>query len=463
MIAFIDILTIIISTFFLLHILKKVSNNARSLIYLIFFVLYVLPLYLDYSIGFSDLSYGGKSYYGFIVSRGDVLTVLVYDFLLIISQGVLACYNIKRKTSESLYVGTLYNKKVLITLIAGMVFPAFCVVSLLGHIGMLYTFQWRELGLFPTGGVYSVIEQFCYVGVCCSLLLLFVRRRLMLLKLTSLVFLYINICIQGKRSIMFFAILITVVMLYLVMVDRISLKKPIKLYLASLTIIAACCIAFMIVSSSLVKMERGYDITDTNKIMSTLRVDFFRDDRVRMAIYSAIHPDDISILQYPGQTILSNILSLKPLNHFAEFLGLDIYSYQVHFTYALTDSKQQTILDPDSFGWMTVTFMAEIISNFGVILSFLIIPFILLSFSKLLDLFGYPLNCLTCFYFLLVCLFDFTYSIYFFEILAIVIIYRNYKLHKNKRIICYENGTLKPRISKEAPSSDNRSVYVKHL
>ena len=70
--------------------------------------------------------------------------------------------------------------------------------------------------------------------------------------------------------------------------------------------IASLLATMVIILSVMVKTQsRGYSGIMT--IYSTLRIDIFRDDTIKMAIYGMINPNEIKILDFPFQSYLMQI------------------------------------------------------------------------------------------------------------------------------------------------------------
>lgn len=87
-----------------------------------------------------------------------------------------------------------------------------------------------------------------------------------------------------------------------------------------------------------------------------IRIDFFRDQRVKMAIYSELYPHQMKILSYPGQSFVFVGTFYIPRS-----MWLDKpYPYAQYFTSALFFS------DAKLWGWgMTTSIYDEFIANFG--------------------------------------------------------------------------------------------------
>lgn len=378
----------------------------------------------------ADYSYSG--WWGFITPRKDWFTNIIFDLLFITTIYSLIGKNERR---ARLNIRNTESIKVNIAPYLGLIamIPPMAVIVLLHRPAMLYAFQWRELELFPTTGSYATIEKITYIAVSCSVLLLFTKSRYgLFVKLFSIACLLTNICIQGKRAILFFAIINIVIVLY-------SKVKDSKINVKKMLIIGSVCLAlcvaflsFMISMTVSVKLDRGYDPNNTSAIYTTTRIDFLRDDRVRLSIYLKAHPDEVQVMQYPTQSLWSDVFSFIPLNYVASAAKLNLYSYQTYFTHALERKKADSKMDVENHSYMTVTFISEIISNFGILLAFFILPYLCRWFANKAEKYPYPLNAMILCIFVSLNMFDFTYMAYYIE--AVVVLCWLYNRSSKRRL-----------------------------
>lgn len=425
MIQIIDIITFILSTFWLLKNVINIGKGSRFLIGILVYVFYVLPLGLDWLYEMADYSYA-RDRVGFILPRQDFLTNLIYDILMLLT---LYCVFYKNKIqmirgrSSMDFNGSWFKMIMYI----GMIFPAVATVVLLKAPQMLFAFQWRELGIYESEGSYATIERFTYLGITCSILLLFSKSEKNaiisnVLKVVDIVFIYINVCIQGKRAILFYAIINLLLMFYFRLEKWRIEGKNILVRVIPILFLSVIGFVFMVGFSSFVKSERGYE-EGTSTMYTTTRIDMFRDDRVRMAIYYSIYStfdsNVPSIVSYPCQTYAADVLSFIPFNYIADYLGYKGASYQTRFTHVLIGKDPDRGIEKGT-AWMTVTTFAEVISNLGVLLAFILIPFLCVKFSSLVDKYAYPNNALILSCFVLLQLFDFTYVSVFIEFTIIL-------------------------------------------
>lgn len=351
----IDIITIVISSIIAYSCFKKISGNMYCIIYAIFFIFYVFPLFLDYIVLFPDYSLQ-KRYYGFNLSYRDSYTRIVYDVLLIIIQ-----YAFSRKVRQHVNCENrpgIFNNDHLWFLVLGMIIPTILVFILGINYNILFSFGWREMELYTYNSATHIVEEFSYFGVFSSILLLFnKKKRTVFINTLCFIFLYINLCLQGKRSILFFAIVIACILLIPGVRDVKRKDKKKMLLVAALSIIG---VAIMIGLTIYVKVSvRGWDENDAVDLYTMTRIDFFKDDRVRFAIYSFLYPEKVTILKEFGQTVFPTITWFYPLNSILAQNGYVYLNYQEYFSSALQDVV--------SHAFMTTCYFAELISNFGVL------------------------------------------------------------------------------------------------
>lgn len=404
---YIDIATIFLSIYFLLQAMIYLAGKSIFIIYILLYVFYILPLDLDYLISFP--AYLNPRHHGFYISHDDALTRVIYDFALLWTQFCIIRY-FKGKKIAIIAGETVAKKNYVKYLIVGMVLPPILTIVVLHNPAMLYTFQWNELDIFTIHRLFSYVEQLTYIGICCAVLYLFSDKHTKMkwvLNALALLFAYINICIQGKRGILFFAL----VMFFLVIFYKNNTKRDFNLFKFRNIIVVIIGLAvcfFMIAMSIDVKLERGYA---EDMIVDALRIDFFRDDRVRMAIFSELYPNRMHILDWHGQTIFYNITLIWPINLICiNFFGMRLLNYQ-QFISAAVQGIRFT-----GDGYMTPTLFAEGISNIGIVLGILIMPFICIWFSKQIDKYPYPLNALVIASFLLLNMFSINYIMLFLEL-----------------------------------------------
>jgi len=116
-------------------------------------------------------------------------------------------------------------------------------------------------------------------------------------------------------------------------------------------------------------------------LYDNLRIDFFRDNRVEMAVFAMLHPERMQILDYRGQSLLYDVLFFVPRSMWPD----KPWPYAIYFT-----SSMLTLYPPRSLGWgMTTSWLDEMVANFGW-WGMLAAPLSLLAACRYGDSFRWP-------------------------------------------------------------------------
>lgn len=432
MLEFYEIIVIIASIIMATNSVKNnlKTNRAIYIIHLLFFFVFVLPLLLDYAIGYP--SYSGRLY-GFSMSYNDTPTRYLYATYLLVSQCIMLIvgnskliFN-KCNINSNQKVKKCINKKLLsfsnennkyvdfVLFCASFITVALVLVFPMGK-DILWNFGWRDLGVVIEGQkYYSTVEKLSYISVVSALIYLFSKKSRISIKIIFIALIYMSISVQAKRSIIFFVGV--VILAYLLFNSNMNKKKWIY-------ILGIISIIGVLYYSIYVKMNlRGY--AGFENVYTTLRIDFFRDDTVKMVIYSLLNPNIINILEYPGQSIIMQIGSLFPL----PFLGVPSIGYN----YYLTSSLIGVSLD-NNINWMTTSIFDEMLSNFGFF-GFWIAPTVLSIFARIADKQSTKLIPITISVVMLLLMYSPSYIMWFIQFwLFIVIIERKFRVKKRNSI-----------------------------
>lgn len=420
MVSVIDIFTAFVSIIVLSKSIAKARSSARHLFYVLFFAVAVTPLILDYAIGFPNyFSWEtGLRLSGFVLSSEDAATRILYDVYLLIFPLVLFNVRFKRLRMTELPIRDDENQKgrgalkrgVFVLLAFLAVFPILLVVLLPMPNELLIEWGWRDSGLISidTNPYYYSVEKLTYVGVVSSIMLVLNRRndgKYNIFSLFWLLFLYMNMCIESKRSIIFFAYIVAVCYLMCT-----SSRKSFK----RIGFAALIAIVLFVSFSVFVKINyRGY--VDMEAIYTSLRIDFFRDDTIKMAIFSVLNPSRISILQYPFESYLLQIGYLFPLG----FIGVPKMEYNLLFTCALQGVPLSTGLN-----YMTTSMLDEVVSNFGII-GFVVAPIFSALLADLCDGRNPIVKTLYVSIYTLLLMYSLSYILWFVEAAVVAIVYIN--------------------------------------
>lgn len=426
-----DYITAIISILLFSFNVKKILKDTRYIIYCIFFVFYVFPLMLDCFVmppRYID------AHREFAPGQMDLKTRAIYDVLILLLQIFLLYFKKEKSRNfssirESLDIEFPQILKILfvINLLIGP------LLALLNRypIKLFFVLQAREgmRTIWSTLNLngYTYVEMFTYSAVASGLLLIFDNIK-KVKKLPYTIFymllLYINLCLEGKRAILFFAAII-VFLIFLIRPNKnqVSKKKQKrKFYL--IIIVAIIVVAFSIIFTVYVNTtSRGMKVVELDIIYEVIRVDFLRDDRVRMAIFSLLHPERQKILDYPMQSILVWPFTIVPVCYLVRRIRGKFYTY-THYISAIFRNTPVEI----TAAYMTPTIYAELISNMGIVLGTVLMAFFCWKIVQASKNYGYPYNVLIITCFIQFLMFDISYIMVYVEFVLLAILLKKYNI-----------------------------------
>lgn len=434
-----DYITAIISLLLFLFNVKKILKDTRYVIYCIFFAFYVFPLVLDC---FVMVPRYIDAHRGFAYGQMDLPTRAIYDVLILLLQLFLLYFKKEKKSIFSSSFETIsieYSKSLKILLIINLLIGP--IIALINHypIELFFVLQAREgmrtiWGTLDLNG-YTYVEMLTYNAVVSGLLLIFDNIK-KTHELPNMVFyillLYINLCLEGKRAILFFTALV-VFLIFLLHPDKQQIstkkakqKKNRKFYLIIIIaiIVVICSIGFTIYVNM---TSRGMSVVDFDIIYVVTRVDFLRDDRVRMAIFSFLHPERQKILDYPMQSILVWPFTIVPLDYFVRNFIAKFYTYSDYISAVLRNTPVES-----TTSFMTPTIYAELISNMGIVFGTISMCFFCWKIIQLSKKYGYPYNVLIITCFIQFLMFDMSYVVIFVEFVWLAIILKKYNIKFGK-------------------------------
>lgn len=413
-----DFFAVIVSAYLCVRNYKNFTLSARYIMYFFFVLFYVFPLALDCFYMMPDYT-RTRTYYGFNLSYNDPATRIIYDTAILFSQHVLLHFQCRTAPVNCTTVE--FSKKTgrrhVVVFVFFMLLPILLTFVLPVNKAILFFFQWREMQAFPVNSAISFLEKLSFIGVTSSLLILLDKRNKKILRFMSLVCVCCNICIQGKRAILFFSVVVTVIILIPGLRNcYLTIKKRRKL-MRILSVSAVVAGIIMVIMTIWVKVtSRGYSANEAAYMYTTVRIDFLRDDRVRMAIYSLLNPNKIHILDYPGQTIWPIPVWTFPFDYIFGHIGINPPSYAAYLSAGMEGLQIE-----QSYLFMTPCFYAELVSNFGF-LGFILDPILMVWLAKKADKYAYPCNILILVSYVALNLFAIKYIAYFLEFVLLILL-----------------------------------------
>lgn len=431
-----DYIAAIISILLFSFNVKKILKDTRYIIYCIFFAFFVFPLILDCFImppRYID------AHREFAPGQMDLETRAIYDVLILLLQIFLLYFKKEKKQSFSAVRETIdveYPKSLKILFVANLLIGPVLAVLNDYPVKLFFVLQVRESmrTIWDTLDLngYTYVEMFTYSAVASGLLLIFDNIK-KVRKLPSTVFyillLYINFCLQGKRAILFFAAIVVFLIFLMRPNKRQVSKKKQKKKFYLIIVIAAIVVAFSIVFTVYVNTtSRGMKVVELDIIYEVIRVDFLRDDRIRMAIFSLLHPERQRVLDYPMQSILVWPFTIVPLDYLVRRTIGRFYTY----TYYISAIFKNTPVESTA-AYMTPTIFAELISNMGIVLGTVLMAFFCWKIMCLSKKYGYPYNILIITCFIQFLMFDISYIMLYVEFVLLAIFLKKYNIKFIKR------------------------------
>jgi hypothetical protein len=319
------------------------DRNSLMILYLVFYAEYAAPLAMD--------AFMGRPVYAnepgfFIASQDPYVRALYCAFLVLVPPIWLWNAEVRSRTLR-----TPSPQWVIMALRLGSLLPVFCVwiapqPSLyLQYAGVLRANAALDVIVFHiVVSMATMVAVLCAAGRCLTEHLN--KRTIAEIAIAAALSIWIN----GKRYIV--AETLMLVLLALWYRGAITGKKLACAVLAGALVLAAF-------SATYQSNMRGisYDPVSRVQAAADARNDYTRDSRVQMAIYSALYPDKMQILDYPGQNLLYYATLLVPRSMWSK----KPYPYAYYFTSAMLNRY------PQDLGWgMTTGIFDETIANVGL-------------------------------------------------------------------------------------------------
>lgn len=325
--------------------------KGACLLLILFYFIFIFPYISDY---FFNLDF--KNFPGFYYSFNDYKTNLIYCVFLIYTSSVLWFFRGKDVFDVKFKKNTKYFD-ILIFIFSVFPYLFFLFVPNKANY-LIYGGDWlrnfNEIDYLYSS--YLNILTFISAVLGGYIFVKYLNKNLFF-SLVMLMILFFDFYLNGKRGIVILSVIV------LSFFSFFYWKKTKSLLFIS--IILFCLAVFNSWYQSNVRdFDSSVSLVDKYE---NLRIDYFRDQRVKMAIYAEINPEKINILEYTGQSYLFYLTFFIPRN-FWEGKPLP---YAQYFTSALY------LTEPQMWGWgMSTSIFDEFIANFGL-LGILLVPFLL--------------------------------------------------------------------------------------
>ncbi len=328
-------------------------GDQRSILFvqIVFYFFFALPLLLDLAVGPPTFTYQR----GFLLSQFDRTTNLIYlSYLAAVPVVFRLVGGAPRYSQAPLHVRPLGRWLQLFCWGAMLVFPFVLVLSPAPEDFTRYAAF--VAGEAKTSKSYQIIvTATASLAVVGAVLVLTAPNTLAPLRIATLPFLAVGVWIHGKRSIVALALLLTLYLLWTRGVLR--GRRFIAVSFAAALALGVFSYAYQ---TQLGRVEDSpmarNDAVTASPIYVNYRVDYGRDAVTRQTIYAELHPDELQVLEYRGQSVLFDVAFFVP----RRFWPGKPYPYAVYATAAMFD------IPPRDMGWgITTSWLEEAIANFG--------------------------------------------------------------------------------------------------
>jgi hypothetical protein len=363
----IKLMTVTLNAFVIRAVIKRFNKGIFTIydfVNLVFEIFFVFPLLLDVLLGYPNLT----TFPGFHLSQDDILTSVIYC----IFSAVVPCF-FDRMSRKSKYKTCFSDVMVASKWLGGkpvvnmlLLFGCFLpvVTALVSPDPLKYFCDFAPFmrDKFSLSYIYhnEVMRPMIMIAILSILALYAItdRKRKGFVFMAYVATFFVG-WFAGKRTMVAFLILgLTVINMLKEEKNRNALGK---LILGAVVIFSYSFMYQLVV--------RDISLADFEYTYANFRIDYGRDDEMKMTIYALLHPNEIKILEFPGQSYLYDLTFFVRRENWPN----KPWPYAVYFTSALLRSHTVSYI-----GWgMTTSWFGEAVANFG----WLGLPFGVLSFA----------------------------------------------------------------------------------
>jgi len=349
------------------------DRNSILIVYLVFYLEYVIPLGID-------IIYGTPSYSqqpGFAFASQDLYVRFIYCVFVFIVPLIW--------TWKTKQIGRTQHTPapqwIRMPLRVGSFLPLYLMFVApdpglyLIYAGVMRANIGIDIVMFHI--VVSMATMFAVFCVACRCLIEPLRRQAVLEIVIAII---VSIWMNGKRYIVAESLMLVILALWYRGV--VTGKKIIWTMFAGL-----CGLLVFSLSYQYCVRDISFDNLSRESATDDVRIDYTRDSRVRMAIFSEMYPDRMRILDYRGQNLVYYATLLVPRTIWEN----KPYSYACYFTNAMLN------IYPQNLGWgMTTGIFDETIADLGLI-GILVGPLLVKWYCDIGDsAHGWNVHVLTC-------------------------------------------------------------------
>lgn len=327
------------------------DQRAILFAYVVFYVFFIVPLIMDLAIGPPTFTYQR----GFVLGQKDRTTNIIYlAYLASVPLVFRLTGGPPRHDRNPLYLRPLGGWLRVFCWAAMVALPFVMVLSPAPEDFTKYAAFVG--GKAATAKSYQILlTTVASLTVVGAVVVLTAPNTIAPLRIATLPFLAVGVWIHGKRSIVALAVLLTLYLLW----TRGVLRGR-RFLAVSFSAALALGIFSYTYQTELERVDtspaaRGEAVTES-PIYLNYRIDYGRDAVTRQTIYAELHPDELQVLEFRGQSLLFDLLFFVPRRSWPE----KPYPYAVYATAAMFD------IPPRDMGWGTTTsWLEEAIANLG--------------------------------------------------------------------------------------------------
>ncbi len=328
-------------------------GDRRSVLFvqIVFYVFFGLPLVLDLLVGPPTFTYQR----GFLLGQEDRTTNLIYlAYMAMVPLGLSAAGG-PPLTDD--HAPPTQHLRGWVRVFAWTAMLALPFVVVLAPAPEEYAQYAAYVGNAPGAnrGYHAIVLLAATLAVIAGVLVLTAPETPAPLRIATLPFLAVGVWIHGKRSIVALALLLTLYLLWTRGLLR--GRRFIAAAVASVLVLAAFSYTYQ---AELQRVDTSpaarNETVKESPIYVNYRIDYGRDAVTRQTIYAELHPDELRVLEFRGQSLLFDVAFFIPRRAWPG----KPYPYAVYATAAMFD------LPPRDMGWgITTSWLEEAIANFG--------------------------------------------------------------------------------------------------
>ena len=354
MVDIIKTIAVILGIYFLVIDLKRyIGGNRNIIVFLqcVCFFFYYIPMICD--LVYSRPNYESWSW-GFIKSHKDPTTEIIYCVVISYITYMFHYFQ-KKHTVSNLFDDLKMNSSKISFLLLFLlsIIIIYVIMQIDGEsLKSILTYNMRHQRRENDTIVKNI--AFAIIGLALVYICIEPKVRVLILKIIYMFPILTFACLlNGKRT----SVFMCVVGLLMILIVKHVIKKKVTLIL------------IVGISLSLLAIYVSFyndSVTEEADAYLSYRINYGRDDTLKMTIYSELYDD--GILEYRGQTLLYYLTFYIPRNVW----NTKPYPYATYLTAYLCNLGEVRNL-----GWnMTTSIFDEFLSNFGW-LGLLLVPFII--------------------------------------------------------------------------------------